>query len=38
MLGASSFLFKAPPARLESAVMATYAAAQFLIADAAARA
>lgn len=38
LLGARKFLLKNPPHRLESAVMATYTAAQFLLSEGAARA
>jgi uncharacterized membrane protein YhhN len=38
MLGTRRFLLKNPPARLESAVMATYTLAQFLLSEGAARA
>lgn len=38
LLGTRKFVLKDPPARLESAVMATYTAAQFLLSEGAARA
>ena len=38
LLGTRKFLLKNPPPRLESAVMATYTAAQFLLSEGAARA
>jgi uncharacterized membrane protein YhhN len=38
VLGARMFLLKDPPDRLESVVMATYTAAQFLLSEGAARA